>query len=85
MATTEIRKRVRDRSWLEKARRLKGKTQGEVAEVAGCSEVFYNRIEKGLQLSSARKLAIARARLSRSVSGWKKSPRRVLKPTCRCS
>lgn len=50
MATTEIRKRVRDRSWLEKARRLKGKTQGEVAEVAGCSEVFYNRIEKGLQL-----------------------------------
>lgn len=48
MATTEIRKRVRDRSWLEKARRLKGKTQGEVAEVAGCSEVFYNRIEKGL-------------------------------------
>ncbi len=50
MATTETRKRVRDRSWLEKARRLKGKTQGEVAEVAGCSEVFYNRIEKGLQL-----------------------------------
>lgn len=50
MATTETRNRVRDRSWLEKARRLKGKTQGDVAEVAGCSEVFYNRIEKGLQL-----------------------------------
>lgn len=50
MATTETRKRVRDRSWLEKARRLKGKSQSEVAEVAGCSEVFYNRIEKGLQL-----------------------------------
>lgn len=49
MATTETRK-VRDRSWLEKARRLKGKSQSEVAEVAGCSEVFYNRIEKGLQL-----------------------------------
>ena len=68
MATTEIRKRVRDRSWLEKARRLKGRTQGEVAEVAGCSEVFYNRIEKGLQLPNV-ELAV---RIIRLASGrWK--------------
>ena len=50
MATTEARIRLRDRTWLEKARRLKGFSQLEVAEAAGCSEVFYNRIEKGLQL-----------------------------------
>ena len=52
MATTKARGRLRDRTWLEKARRLKGFSQCEVAEAAGCSEVFYNRIEKGLQLPS---------------------------------
>lgn len=46
----ESRRFARDRTWLEKARRIKGRTQGDVAEVAGCSEAFYNRIEKGLQL-----------------------------------
>lgn len=50
MATSEVRKIVRDRTWLEKARRVSGKTQKEVADAAGCSETYYNRIEKGLQM-----------------------------------
>jgi DNA-binding XRE family transcriptional regulator len=50
MATSEVRKIVRDRTWLEKARRVSNKTQKEVADAAGCSETFYNRIEKGLQM-----------------------------------
>lgn len=50
MATTEVRKIVRDRTWLERARRVSGKTQKEVADAGGCSETFYNRIEKGLQM-----------------------------------
>lgn len=50
MSDEEKRSRLRDRTWLEKARRLKGRSQKEVAEAAGCSEVFYNRIEKGLQI-----------------------------------
>ena len=50
MATTEARIRLRDRTWMEMARRVKGLSQKEVAEAAGCSEVYYNRIEKGLQM-----------------------------------
>lgn len=50
MPVTEARMRLRDRTWLEKARRLKGRTQDEVAEAAGCSVTFYNRIERGLQM-----------------------------------
>lgn len=50
MSTTKVRKIVRDRTWLEKARRVSGKTQKEVADAAGCSETYYNRIEKGLQM-----------------------------------
>lgn len=49
MATTETRVRLPDRTWMETARRLKGFSQKEVADAAGCSEVYYNRIEKGLQ------------------------------------
>lgn len=50
MSTSNVKVVVRDRSWLEKARRLKHATQKEVALAAGCSEVYYNRIENGLQL-----------------------------------
>ena len=34
MATSEVRKIVRDRTWLEKARRVSNKTQKEVADAA---------------------------------------------------
>lgn len=63
MATSEVRKIVRDRTWLEKARRVSGKTQKEVADAAGCSETYYNRIEKGLQI-----------RLSTANTGKRSSP-----------
>lgn len=46
----DARMRMRDRTWMEKARRLKEITQEEVAEAAGCSLVYYNRIERGLQV-----------------------------------
>jgi len=50
MADKETNNRLRDRTWLERARLIKGCSQKEVAEAAGCSEVFYNRIEKGVQM-----------------------------------
>lgn len=39
---------VMDRTWLERARRIKGLTQTEVAEAAGVSAAYYNRVERGL-------------------------------------
>lgn len=39
---------IMDRTWLEKARRDKGLTQAKVAEAAGITTAFYNRVEKGL-------------------------------------
>lgn len=44
----KIQMEVRDRAWLEKARRVRGCTQAQVADAVGCSVAFYNRIEKGL-------------------------------------
>ena len=49
MSTVEVRNRLPDRTWMETARRIKGLSQKAVADAAGCSEVYYNRIEKGLQ------------------------------------
>ena len=42
------RNAIMDRSWLEKARRRKGFKQSEVAQAAGVTAAFYNRVEKGL-------------------------------------
>lgn len=36
-----------DRTWMERARREKNYTQAQVAQAAGVTTAFYNRIEKG--------------------------------------
>lgn len=43
---------IMDRTWLEKARRDKGLTQANVAEAAGVTTAFYNRVEKGMYTPS---------------------------------
>ena len=43
---------IMDRTWLERARREKGLTQQKVAEAAGITTAFYNRVEKGLYTPS---------------------------------
>lgn len=43
---------IMDRTWLERARRDKGLTQAQVAEAAGITTAFYNRVEKGMHTPS---------------------------------
>ena len=45
---------VYDRTWLEKARKMQGLKQYEVAEKAQISAPFYQRIEMGLQLPNVK-------------------------------
>jgi transcriptional regulator with XRE-family HTH domain len=49
MAQTKRSEELYDRTWLEKARKIAGLRQYEVAENAGISQAFYNRIETGVQ------------------------------------
>lgn len=41
------RNEMMDRTWMEKVRREKGFTQAQVAQAAGVTTAFYNRIERG--------------------------------------
>ncbi len=41
-----------DRTWMEKARREKGYTQAQVAQAAGVTAAFYNRVERGFYIPS---------------------------------
>lgn len=43
-----MRTTMYDRTWLEKARLMKGATQESVAQASGITTAYYNRIEKGL-------------------------------------
>lgn len=43
---------IKDRTWMEAARRAKGFTQAEVAQAANVSTPYYNRVENGLDTPS---------------------------------
>ncbi len=43
---------IKDRTWMEKARRDKGLTQLEVAQAIGVTAAYYNRLEKGFYTPS---------------------------------